>query len=39
MLENPSGMFKLSIILGFLGRNQSPIERRINNLRSVQDAE
>ncbi len=39
MLENPSGMFKLSGILGFWRRNRSALELRINNLGSVQGAE
>ena len=38
-LDNSTGMFKLSRIRGFWRRNQSALERRINNLESVQDAE
>ena len=38
-LDNSTGMFKLSKILGFWRRNPSALERIINNLGSVQDAE
>ena len=37
-LDNSTGMFKLSGILGFWRRNRSLVERRINNLGSGQGA-
>ena len=37
--ERVSGTVKLSRILGFWSRNRSSVERIINNLGSVQDAE